>query len=95
MNPLLQNQKSFFVDDEKIDKTKRNVFKHFDKVYVLCPMNSDVDLTNILDCSKIFEKSYLRNFIIYETKVNIISIDRFFNDMVIIDSNIINLGKPR
>lgn len=89
MNPLVQFQNTFTLNDESFEKSKKNIYKNFPEVYVLCPMNRDVDLTNLLDCSKPFDSSKLKNFIIYQTKTEIISDSRYFNDIVIIESDIV------
>lgn len=89
MNPFLAITNEFTLDDEKYDLTKANIYRHFKNAYILCPLNKDVNLETLLDGQTKFNETLLRNFVLYQTKLQIISEDKHFNDILILDSDIV------
>jgi hypothetical protein len=87
-NPLLFINNNIRLNDEVIEFNKPNLYKNFNKVYVLCKMNNDIKYEDILlpdiDINKF--NSIIRFFILYEVNNQIISVETHFNKMIISQS---------
>lgn len=87
---FIRKSNYFSLDDEDFEYSLKNLFMNFNKVYILCKFNNDVNYIDICKSNDDIIK-YKNDFILYETDINIILNPRYFNDCIVINKNQIDI----